>query len=48
MVDPLYSKTIESYPIGDGLRVFRESFKLTCTELGISTSEALLRVANDG
>ncbi|OBT82162.1 hypothetical protein VE02_10023 [Pseudogymnoascus sp. 03VT05] len=43
------SEVIRSKPIGDGLNVFRDSFKSLCEELGISTSvDGLQHIGHEG
>ena len=43
------SEVIKSKPIGDGLNVFRDSFKSLCEELGVSTSvDGLQYIGHEG
>lgn len=43
------SEVIRSKPIGNGLNVFRDSFKSLCEELGISTSvDWLQHIGHEG
>ena len=43
------SKIISAYPIGEGLNVFRDTFKATCEGLAIpDVPQSLERLSNEG
>jgi len=48
MAERSEAEIIESYPIGDQLNAWHDSFNSICVELSISASEAVQHVVNTG